>query len=130
MNANRQILHKLQMSLRKKKLNKKIYNAYITMLTVLKNVNLFNFEKKNKVLLRSSATSIKMKKSEILMILRFNTLISVVCSEKKRLIKFNTKLISIVCFDEKRLIIITENMIIHALKRAVAKTIENILLLK
>ena len=39
-------------------------------------------------------------------------------------------MISIVCFDEKRLIMIVENVIIYALKRAAAKTIENILLLK
>ena len=118
------------MSLRKKKFNKKIHNAHVTMLTVLKNVNSFNFEKKDEILLKSSATSVKIKKSEISMTLKFNTLISVVCSEKKRLMKFNTKLISIVCSDEKRLIMITKNVIIHASKRAAAKAIENALLLK
>ena len=129
-NANRQILHKLQMSLHKKKLSKEIYNAHVTMLTVLKNVNSFNFEKKSEILLKSSATSIKMKKSKILMTLKFSTLISVVCSEKKRLMKFNIKLISIVYFDEKRLIMIIENVIVYASKRAAIKIIENILLLK
>ena len=64
MNANRQILHKLQMSLRKKKLNKEIHNAHVTMLTVLKNVNSFNFEKKGEIFLKSSAISIKMKKKQ------------------------------------------------------------------
>ena len=118
------------MLLRKRKFSKKIYNAHVAMLTALKNVNSFNFKKKIKILLRSSAISIKMKESKILMILKSNTLISVVCFEKKQLMKFSTKLISIVCSDEKRLIIITENMIIHALKRAAAKTIENVLLLK
>ena len=129
-NANRQILHKLQMSLRKRKFSKEIHNAHVTMLIILKNVNSFNFEKKDETFLKSSATSIKMKKNEISMILKFSTLISVVCFEKKQLIKFNTKLISIVYFDKKQLIMITENMIIHALKRAAAKTIENVLLLK
>ena len=118
------------MSLRKKKFSKEIHNAHVTMLTVLKNVNSFNFEKKNEIFLKSSATSVKIKKSEISMTLKFNTLISVVCSEKKRLMKFNTKLISIVCSDEKRLIMITKNVIIHASKRAAAKAIENALLLK
>ena len=118
------------MSLRKKEFSKEIYNAHVTILIALKSVNSFNFEKKNEAFLKSSTTSIKMKKSEISMTLRFNTLISIVCFEKKQLMKFNTKLISIVCFDEKRLIIITENVIIHVLKRAIAKTIENALLLK
>ena len=118
------------MLLHKRKLSKKIYNAHVTMLIVLKSVNSFNFEKKNEILLKSSATSIKMKENEILMILKFSTLILIVCSEKKRLIKFNIKLISIVYSDEKRLIIIIENVIIHVLKRAAAKAIENILLLK
>ena len=130
MNANYQILHKLQMSLRKKKFNKEIYNTHVTILIILKSVNLFSFEKKDEIFLKSSATSIKMKKNEISMTLKFNTLISVVCFEKERLIKFNIKLISIVYSDEKRLIIITENVIIHVLKRAAAKTIEKILLLK
>ena len=89
------------MSLRKKKFNKKIYNAHVTMLTVLKNINSFNFEKKNEIFLKSSATSIRMKKNEISITLKFSTLISIVCFEKKRLMKFNIKLISIVCFDEK-----------------------------
>ena len=129
-NANRQILHKLQMSLRKRKFNKKVHNAHVTMLIVLKNVNSFNFKKKNEILLKSSATSTKMKKNEILMTLKFSTLNSVVCFKKKRLMKFNTKLILIVCFDERRLIIIAENMIIHVLKRAAAKAIEDALLLK
>ena len=57
-------------------------------------------------------------------------LISIVCSEKRRLMKFNIKLISIVCFDEKRLIIITENIIIYVSKCVAAKAIENVLLLK
>ena len=83
MNVNRQILHKLQMLLRKKKFNKKIHNAHVIMLTVLKNVNLFNFEKKNEIFLKSSATSTKMKKNEILMILRFSTLILIVCFKKE-----------------------------------------------
>ena len=64
------------------------------------------------------------------MTLKFNTLISVVCSEKKWLMKFNTKLISIVCSDEKRLIIIIENVIIHVSKRVAAKVIKSALLLK
>ena len=118
------------MLLRKRKLSKKIHNAHVTILIVLKNVNSFNFKKKDEIFLRSNVISIKMKKSEILMTLKFNTLISVVCSEKKRLIKFNTKLISIVYSDEKRLIMITKNVIIYASKRAVAKAIENVLLLK
>ena len=130
MNANCQILHKLQMSLRKRKFSKKIHNAHITMLIALKNINSFNFKKKDETLLKSSATSTKMKKNEISMTLRSSTLISAVCPEKKRLIKFNTKLISIVCPDEKRLIIITKNVIIHVLKRAAAKTTESVLLLK
>ena len=50
MNANCQILHKLQESLRKKELNKKIYNAHIAMLTALKNINSFNFKKKDEIL--------------------------------------------------------------------------------
>ena len=100
------------------------------MLIILKNVNSFNFEKKNEILLKSNATSTKMRKSEISMTLKFSTLISVVCFKKKRLMKFNTKLISTVCFDEKRLIMITKNVIIYALKRAAAKAIENVLLLK
>ena len=75
------------MSLCKEKFNKEIHNAHVTMLIVLKNVNLFNFEKKNEIFLKSSATSIKMKENEILMILRFNTLISVICSEKKTINK-------------------------------------------
>ena len=50
-NANYQILYKLQMLLRKKKFNKEIYNAHVIMLTVLKNVNSFKFEKENKILL-------------------------------------------------------------------------------
>ena len=91
------------------------------MLIALQNINSFNFKKKNEIFLKSSAISTKIKENKISMILRFNTLISVVCFEKKQLMKFNTKLISIVCFDEKRLIIITENMIIHALKRAATK---------
>ena len=62
MNANRQILHKLQMLLRKKKLNKEIHNAHVTMLIILKNVNSFNFKKKDEIFLRLSATSIKIKK--------------------------------------------------------------------
>ena len=118
------------MSLCKEKLNKEIYNAHVTILIVLKNVNSFNFKKKNEIFLRLSATSIKMKKNKTLIILKFNTLISVVCFEKKRLMKFNIKLISIVCFNEKQLIIIIKNVIIHVLKRAATKTIENILLLK
>ena len=118
------------MLLRKKEFSKEIHNAHITMLIILKNVNSFNFEKKNEILLRSSAISIKMEKSETSMILRFNTLISVICSEKKRLMKFNIKLISIVCFDEKRLIMITENVIIYASKHAAAKAIKDVLLLK
>ena len=118
------------MSLRKKKFSKKIYNAHVTMLTALKNVNSFNFEKKNETFLKSSATSIKMKESEILMTLKFSTLISIVCSEKKRLMKFNIKLISIVCFDKKRLIMIIKNVIIYVLKRVAAKAIKNVLLLK
>ena len=100
------------------------------MLIVLKNVNSFNFKKKNEIFLRSSATSIRMRKNEILITLRFSTLISVVCSEKKRLMKFNIKLISIVYSDERQLIIITENVIIYVLKRVAAKIIENVLLLK
>ena len=48
MNVNRQILHKLQILLRKKKFNKKVYNVHVIMLTVLKNVNSFNFKKKKK----------------------------------------------------------------------------------
>ena len=36
MNANRQILHKLQISLRKKKFSKEVHNAHVTMLIVLK----------------------------------------------------------------------------------------------
>ena len=91
------------------------------MLIALQNINSFNFKKKNEIFLKSSAISTKIKENKISMTLKFNTLISVVCFEKKQLIKFNTKLISIVCFDEKRLIIITENMIIHALKRAATK---------
>ena len=123
-------MHKLQISLRKRKFSKEIYNTYVTMLIVLKNVNSFNFKKKNEILLKSSAILIKMKESKILITLKFNTLISAVCSEKKRLIKFNIKLISIVYFDEKRLIMIAENVIIYALKRVAAKAIENVLLLK
>ena len=130
MNVNYQILYKLQMSLHKKKFNKEIYNAHVTMLIVLKNVNSFNFEKKNEVFLKSNAISIKIKKNKISITLKFNTLISIVCSEKERLIKFNIKLISIVYSDEKQLIMITENVIIHVLKRAATKTIENVLLLK
>ena len=130
MNANRQILYKLQMSLRKKKFNKEIHNAHVIMLIVLKIVNSFNFKKKDETFLRSSATSTKMKKTEVLMTLKFNTLISVVCLKKKQLMKFNTKLISIVCFDERRLIMITKNVIIYASKRAAAKAIKNVLLLK
>ena len=118
------------MSLRKKKFNKKVHNAHIIMLIVLKNVNSFNFKKKNEVLLKSSATSIKMKENKISMTLRFNTLISVVCSEKKQLIKFNIKLISIVYFDEEQLIIIIKNVIIYVSKRVAVKAIENVLLLK
>ena len=118
------------MLLRKKKFNKEVHNAHITMLTILKNVNSFNFKKKNEIFLKSSAISTKMKESKILMTLRFSTLISVVYFEKKRLMKFNIKLTSIVCFNEKRLIMIAENVIIHALKRVAAKTIENVLLLK
>ena len=118
------------MSLCKKKFNKEIYNTHVTMLIVLKNVNSFNFEKKDEILLRSNAISIRIKKNEILMTLRFNTLISVVCFEKKRLMKFNIKLISTVYSDERQLIKITENVIIHASKRVAAKTIENVLLLK
>ena len=52
------------MSLRKKKFNKKIYNAHVIMLTVLKSVNSFNFEKKNEIFLKSSATSTKIKKKQ------------------------------------------------------------------
>ena len=89
------------MSLRKKKLNKEIHNAHVIILIILKNINLFNFKKKSEIFLKSSATSIKMKKSKILITLRFNTLISVVCFKKKQLIKFNIKLISIVYSDEK-----------------------------
>ena len=37
------------MLLHKKKFNKKIYNAHVIMLTVLKNVNLFNFKKKDEI---------------------------------------------------------------------------------
>ena len=118
------------MSLRKKKFNKEIHNAHVIMLIVLKNINLFNFKEKNKTFLKSSAILIKMKENKISMTLKFNTLISVVYLEKKRLMKFNTKLISIVCFDENQLIIIIENMIIYVLKRAAAKAIENNLLLK
>ena len=62
MNANRQILYKLQMLLHKKKFSKKIHNTHITMLIVLKNANLFNFKKKGEIFLKSSAISIKMKK--------------------------------------------------------------------
>ena len=62
MNANRQILHKLQISLRKRKFSKEIHNAHVIILIVLKNVNSFNFKKKDEILLKSSATSIKMKK--------------------------------------------------------------------
>ena len=105
------------MSLRKKKLSKEIYNAHVIMLIVLKNVNSFNFEKKGEILLRSSAISTKMKESETLMTLKFSTLISTVCSEKKRLMKFNTKLILIIYFNERRLIMITKNIIIYASKR-------------
>ena len=123
-------MQKLQMSLRKKKLSKEIHNAHVTMLIALKNVNSFNFKKKGEIFLKSSATSIKMKENEISMTLKFSTLISIIYSEKKQLMKFNTKLISIVCFNKKRLIIITENVIIHALKRAAVKAIENVLLLK
>ena len=83
MNVNRQILHKLQMLLRKKKFSKEIYNAHVTMLTVLKNVNLFNFKKKNETFLKLNAISIKIKENKILMTLKFNTLILVVYSEKK-----------------------------------------------
>ena len=50
------------MSLRKKKFNKKIHNAHVTILIVLKNINSFNFEKKNEIFLKSNATSTKMKK--------------------------------------------------------------------
>ena len=78
MNANCQILHKLQESLRKKEVNKEIYNAHVTMLIVLKNINSFNFKKKDEIFqLKSSTTSIKMKESEISMTLKFNTLISI-----------------------------------------------------
>ena len=129
-NANCQILHKLQILLCKKKLSKKIQNAHVTMLIVLKNVNSFNFKKKNEVFLKSNATSTKIKKNKISMTLKFSKLISVVYSQKEQLIKFNIKLISIVCSDEKQLIIIIENVIIHVLKRAAAKAIESILLLK
>ena len=100
------------------------------MLIALKNVNSFNFKKKDEIFLKSNATSIRIKESEILITLKFNTLISVVCSEKKQLMKFNIKLISIVCFNEKQLIMITKNVIIHASKRAAAKIIKNVLLLK
>ena len=118
------------MSLRKKKFNRKIYNAHIIILIVLKNVNSFNFKKKNETFLKSSAISTKMKENEILMTLKFNTLISIVCFEKKQLMKFNIKLISIVYFDEKRLIMIIKNVIIYVSKRVATKIIENVLLLK
>ena len=76
MNTNRQILHKLQKSLRKKKFNKEIYNVYVTMLTVSKNIISFNFEEKDEIFqLKSSATSIKIKENEISITLKFNTLI-------------------------------------------------------
>ena len=110
------------MLLRKKKFSKEIHNAHVTMLIVLKNVNSFNFKKKNEIFLKSSAISIKMKKNEILMTLKFNTLISAVYFKKKQLIKFNIKLISIICFNEKQLIIIIENIIIHVLKCLAVKT--------
>ena len=78
MNANRQILHKLQESLRKKELNKEIYNAHIIMLTVLKSTNPFSSEEKGEILqLKSSTTSTKMRESETLITLKFNTLISI-----------------------------------------------------
>ena len=78
MNANRQILHKLQKSLRKGKLNKEIYNAHIIILIAQKSINSFNFEKKGEILqLKSSATSVKMKESEVLITLKSNTLISI-----------------------------------------------------
>ena len=64
MNANCQILYKLQMLLRKRKFSKEIHNTYVIMLIALKNVNSFNFEKKNEILLKSSATSTKMKKKQ------------------------------------------------------------------
>ena len=130
MNINHQKLHKLQMLLCKKKFNKEIYNAHITMLIALKNTNSFNFKKKNEIFLKSSAISIKMKENKILIILKFSTLISIVYFKKKRLMKFNIKLILIVYFDEKRLIMIIKNVIIHVSKRVATKTIENILLLK
>ena len=41
------------------------------------------------------------KKNKILIILKFNILISVVCFKKKQLIKFNIKLILIIYFNEK-----------------------------
>ena len=78
MNANRQILHKLQKSLRKGKLNKEIYTAHIIILIALKSINSFNFKKKGEILqLKSSATSVKMKESEVLITLKSNTLISI-----------------------------------------------------
>ena len=76
-------MHKLPILLRKKKFNKEIDNAHKIMLIVLKNINSFHFKKKDEVLLKSSATSIKMRKNKISITLRFNTLISVVYFEKK-----------------------------------------------
>ena len=100
------------------------------MLIVLKNINSFNFKKKDEIFLKLSAISTKMKEIEILITLKFNTLISIVCFEKKRLIKFNIKLILIVYSDEKQLIMITKNVIIYTSKRVAAKIIKNVLLLK
>ena len=110
------------MLLYKKKFSKKVYNTHVTILIILKNINSFNFKKKNETFLKSSATSIKMKENKILIILKFNTLISAVYFKKKQLIKFNIKLISIICFNEKQLIIIIENIIIHVLKCLAVKT--------
>ena len=71
------------MLLRKKKFNKKVYNAYVTTLIVLKNINSFNSKKKDEILLRLNAISIKIKKSKTLIILKFSTLILIVCFKKK-----------------------------------------------
>ena len=67
----------MQKSLRKRKFNKEIVNAHVTILIALKNINSFNFEEKNEIFqLKSNAISTKMKENETLMILKFNTLIS------------------------------------------------------
>ena len=110
---NYQILHKLQMLLRKEKFNKEIYNAHEIIMIVLKSITLINSERKSETFrLKSSVISINLKYDKVFRL------------------KSDTKLISIVCSDEKRLNIIIKNMIIHVLKRAAAKAIENILLLK